>query len=56
MTALQTRLSGSSSGAEGYHSFSLSLPSPVIKSVNVLQGLATKINIDKTWIVDSGAS
>jgi hypothetical protein len=48
MTALQARLSGSSFGAEGYHSLSLSLPSPVIKSVNAIQRLATKSNIDKT--------
>jgi hypothetical protein len=44
MTALQTRISGSSSGDQGYHyhSSSLSLPSLMINSVNVLRGLVTK--------------
>jgi hypothetical protein len=56
--ALQARISDSSSGAQSYHSHSLSLllPSLVIKYVNVLRGLATKTGVDKTWIVDSGAS
>jgi hypothetical protein len=48
IATLQARISGSSSGAEGYHSLSPSLSSLVIKSVNVLQGLATKTNVDKT--------
>jgi GAG-pre-integrase domain len=56
MAALQGRFSGSSFRAEGYHSLSLSLPSLVIKPVNVVWGLATKTSVDKTWIVDSGAS
>jgi hypothetical protein len=56
MTALQARIFGSSSGVEGYHSLSPFLSSLVIKSVNVLRGLATKIGVDKTWIVDSGVS
>jgi GAG-pre-integrase domain len=56
MTTLHARFSNSSSGAECYNSLFLSLPSPVIKPVNVLRGLATKTSVDKTWIVDSGAS
>jgi hypothetical protein len=47
LTALQARFSGSSSGVKGHHSFPFSLLSPVIKSVNVLRGLTTKINVTK---------
>jgi hypothetical protein len=47
MIALQSRISSSSSEAEGYHSLSPSLSSLVIKFMNVQRGLATKIDVDK---------
>jgi hypothetical protein len=50
ITTLQTRISDSSSETQGYHSPSpsLSLHFVLIKSMNVLRGLAIKTIIDKT--------
>jgi hypothetical protein len=56
MTALQARICSPSSEVEGYLSLSPSLPSLLIKSVNILRELATKTDIDKIWIIDLGVS